>query len=48
MKIFSVEFVKSSARQAEFKGGLSGGEFIATMAGEEMPDDRQGQAFDQL
>ena len=47
-EVWAVEFVETGARQVQFAGGLVGGEFLAAVSGQEMADERSGQALDQL
>ena len=47
-EILAVELVEAGAGKPQFLSGGSGGEFLAAMAGQEMPDDGGGQTFDQL
>jgi hypothetical protein len=46
VEVVSIKFVKASAGQPQFPGGIQRGELLATMAGQEMTDQRSRQTID--
>lgn len=47
LKVIGVEFVEASASQSQFLGGLASGELPAAIVGQEVTNQRGGQAFDE-
>lgn len=47
-QVVAVEFVEAGPGEAQFGGGLDGGEFRSAVAGQEMTDDGGWEAVDQL
>jgi|ERR1700683_3537131 len=47
-KILAVELIEARSGQAQFVSRLASREFTRAMTGQQMADDRSGQAFDEL
>ncbi len=48
LEVIRVEFIKACASQPRFLGGFTSRELLATIAGQEMPDDGSGKSFAEL